>query len=74
MLLLHGFPESSDVYRNLIPQLAEKYRVLAPDPPGLGTMKKRARGVDAYAFGKICMREQMFDNGTKLTLKVCGLD
>jgi len=36
LLLLHGFPTSSHMYRNLIPALADKYRVIAPDYPGFG--------------------------------------
>ncbi|PGH12913.1 hypothetical protein AJ80_06518 [Polytolypa hystricis UAMH7299] len=36
ILLLHGFPSSSHQYRNLIPLLAEKHRVIAPDLPGFG--------------------------------------
>lgn len=36
MLLLHGFPSSSHMYRNLIPLLSTKYRVIAPDLPGFG--------------------------------------
>lgn len=36
ILLLHGFPSSSHQYRNLIPLLAGKYRVIAPDLPGFG--------------------------------------
>ncbi|KAL4877020.1 Alpha/Beta hydrolase protein [Aspergillus karnatakaensis] len=36
ILLLHGFPSSSHQYRNLIPILATKYRVIAPDLPGFG--------------------------------------
>lgn len=36
ILLLHGFPSSSHQYRNLIPLLAPKYRVIAPDFPGFG--------------------------------------
>jgi len=35
-LLLHGFPASSFQYRELIPRLADKYRVIAPDLPGFG--------------------------------------
>src|SRR6185312_895631 len=34
VLLLHGFPTSSHMYRNLIPLLADRYRVIAPDLPG----------------------------------------
>jgi pimeloyl-ACP methyl ester carboxylesterase len=36
VLLLHGFPTSSHMFRNLIPLLADKYRVIAPDYPGFG--------------------------------------
>jgi pimeloyl-ACP methyl ester carboxylesterase len=36
VVLLHGFPSSSHMYRNLIPALAERYHVLAPDYPGFG--------------------------------------
>ena len=36
ILLLHGFPSSSFQFRNLIPLLATKYRVVAPDLPGYG--------------------------------------
>jgi alpha-beta hydrolase superfamily lysophospholipase len=34
VLLLHGFPTSSHMYRELIPALADRYRVVAPDLPG----------------------------------------
>ncbi len=36
VLLLHGFPTSSHMFRNLIPQLADEYHVIAPDYPGYG--------------------------------------
>jgi pimeloyl-ACP methyl ester carboxylesterase len=36
ILLLHGFPSSSHMFRELIPQLAERYHVVAPDLPGFG--------------------------------------
>ena len=36
VLLLHGFPTSSFQYRHLIPRLADRYRVIAPDLPGFG--------------------------------------
>jgi pimeloyl-ACP methyl ester carboxylesterase len=36
LLLLHGFPTSSHMFRNLIPALADRYRVVAPDYPGFG--------------------------------------
>jgi pimeloyl-ACP methyl ester carboxylesterase len=43
ILLLHGFPSSSHQYRNLIPLLGERYRVLAPDLPGFGFTEVPAR-------------------------------
>src|SRR5262249_57582106 len=36
LLLLHGFPTSSQMFRNLIPQLADRYPLVAPDYPGFG--------------------------------------
>jgi pimeloyl-ACP methyl ester carboxylesterase len=36
VLLLHGFPSSSRMFRNLIPQLADAYHVIAPDYPAFG--------------------------------------
>jgi pimeloyl-ACP methyl ester carboxylesterase len=36
VVLLHGFPSSSHMFRNLIPALADRYRVIAPDLPGFG--------------------------------------
>ncbi|WP_156828788.1 alpha/beta fold hydrolase, partial [Rhizobium sp. 42MFCr.1] len=36
VLLLHGFPTSSHMFRNLIPLLADRYHVVAPDYPGYG--------------------------------------
>ena len=36
VVLLHGFPASSFQYRELIPRLADRYRVIAPDLPGFG--------------------------------------
>src|SRR5216684_1945296 len=36
LVLLHGFPSSSHMFRNLIPALSDKYHVIAPDYPGFG--------------------------------------
>lgn len=60
VLLLHGFPTSSHMYRNLIPQLADRYRVLAPDFPGFGSTKSPPRGAYAYTFGNIYKAVQSF--------------
>lgn len=53
VLLLHGFPTSSHMYRDLIPQLADQHRVLAPDLPGFGSTTAPARGDYAYTFGSL---------------------
>ncbi|MFN3499708.1 MAG: alpha/beta fold hydrolase, partial [Pannonibacter indicus] len=39
ILLLHGFPTSSHMFRDLIPLLADRYRLVAPDLPGFGQTK-----------------------------------
>ncbi|MBK6413432.1 alpha/beta hydrolase [Sphingopyxis sp.] len=50
ILLLHGFPSASHMFRNLIPQLADRFRVIAPDLPGFGQTKAPPRGAFAYTF------------------------
>lgn len=50
LLLLHGFPSSSHMYRNLIPRLAGRYRVIAPDYPGFGNSAMPARNDFTYSF------------------------
>ena len=52
VLLLHGFPSSSHMFRNLIPQLAERYRVVAPDYPGFGYSAVPARDEFDYTFDR----------------------
>src|SRR5262249_54084082 len=52
-LLLHGFPTSSQVFRNLIPALAGRYRVLAPDYPGFGHNSMPPRDEFAYTFDNL---------------------
>lgn len=53
VLLLHGFPTSSHMFRNLIPELATTYRVIAPDLPGFGFTKAPERGTYAYTFDNL---------------------
>lgn len=48
ILLLHGFPTSSHMFRNLIPKLAQKYHVVAPDYPGFGNSS--APSVDEFEY------------------------
>ena len=51
VLLLHGFPTSSHMFRNLIPLLADRYRVIAPDYPGFGQSDAPDHKKFAYTFG-----------------------
>src|SRR5262249_13900650 len=53
VLLLHGFPTSSQMFRNLIPQLADRYRVVAPDYPGLGHSSMPPREKFEYTFDNL---------------------
>ena len=50
ILLLHGFPTSSHMFRNLIPVLAERYHVIAPDLPGFGFSDAPHRKTFRYTF------------------------
>jgi pimeloyl-ACP methyl ester carboxylesterase len=60
VLLLHGFPTSSHMFRNLIPRLADKYHVIAPDYPGYGNSSMPL--VDEF--------EYTFDNMTDIVDKL----
>jgi pimeloyl-ACP methyl ester carboxylesterase len=53
VLLLHGFPSSSHQFRNLIPLLAARYRVVAPDLPGFGFSDAPDRAKFAYTFDNL---------------------
>src|SRR4029077_10658643 len=50
ILLLHGFPTSSHMFRNLIPALADSYHVVAPDLPGFGFSDAPDRKQFRYTF------------------------
>jgi pimeloyl-ACP methyl ester carboxylesterase len=53
ILLLHGFPTSGHMFRDLIPLLADRYRVIAPDLPGYGQTKAPKRGDFDYTFDNL---------------------
>lgn len=50
VLLLHGFPTSSHMFRNIIPRLAQRYHVIAPDYPGYGASEMPSREEFEYSF------------------------
>ncbi|HEV7257240.1 MAG TPA: alpha/beta hydrolase [Bosea sp. (in: a-proteobacteria)] len=66
LLLLHGFPTSSHMYRNFIPLLASRYRVIAPDLPGFGSTTALQRGAYAYTFGNLYRAVLSFVDGLNL--------
>ena len=53
IVLLHGFPTSSHMYRNLIPELAQDYHVIAPDYPGFGNSSMPALDEFEYSFDNL---------------------
>jgi pimeloyl-ACP methyl ester carboxylesterase len=53
ILLLHGFPTSSHMFRNLIPELAGRYHVIAPDLPGFGFSDAPDRNRFPYTFERL---------------------
>jgi pimeloyl-ACP methyl ester carboxylesterase len=53
VLLLHGFPSASHMFRDLIPELADRYHVVAPDLPGFGMTEQPGREHFVYAFENI---------------------
>jgi pimeloyl-ACP methyl ester carboxylesterase len=53
LLLLHGFPSSSRMYETLLPLLAERYRLVAPDYPGFGHSSAPAPDAFDYTFDRI---------------------
>lgn len=66
VLLLHGYAASSFMYRNLIPMLADKYHVIAPDLPGFGFTEAPARGKYAYTFDQLARTIDQFTQQLKL--------
>jgi pimeloyl-ACP methyl ester carboxylesterase len=53
LLLLHGFPSAGHMFRDLIPLLADRYRIVAPDLPGFGQSDMPPRDTFAYTFDRI---------------------
>lgn len=66
VLLLHGYPTSSFMFRNLIPILSEQYHVIAPDLPGYGYSDAPAHDQFAYTFDNLANTIQAFIDGLGL--------
>src|SRR6185312_17061033 len=66
ILLLHGFPTSSFMYRELIPLLADRYRVIAPDLPGFGFTEVPASRNYTYTFDALAKTIEAFTDALAL--------
>jgi pimeloyl-ACP methyl ester carboxylesterase len=66
VLLLHGFPASSFQYRELIPRLADRYRVIAPDLPGFGFTEVPAERGYVYTFDALAKTIDAFTDALDL--------
>src|ERR1700691_2430158 len=66
VLLLHGFPTSSFMFRELIPRLASDYRVIAPDLPGFGFTEVPTERKYRYSFDQLALTVEAFTRALKL--------
>jgi pimeloyl-ACP methyl ester carboxylesterase len=66
VLLLHGFPTSSFQYRDLIPRLADRYRVIAPDYPGFGFTDVPEQRRYKYSFDSLANTVLAFTDALQL--------
>jgi pimeloyl-ACP methyl ester carboxylesterase len=66
ILLLHGFPASSFMFRELIPRLATDYRLIAPDLPGFGFTEVPAERNYAYSFDGLASTIEAFTEALKI--------
>jgi len=66
VLLLHGFPSSSFMFRELIPRLADRYRVIAPDLPGFGFTEVPSERKYTYTFDSLARTIEAFTETLKI--------
>ncbi len=67
LLLLHGFPSASHMFRTLMPLLASQYRLIAPDLPGFGNTQAPPRGQFDYTFDNLYKVVEGFTEALGLT-------
>lgn len=66
ILLLHGFPASSFMYRDLIDKLADRFHVIAPDYPGFGYSDAPSTKEFSYTFDRLAEVAEKFTNALRL--------
>jgi pimeloyl-ACP methyl ester carboxylesterase len=66
VLLLHGFPTSSFMFRELIPRLADHYRVIAPDLPGFGFTEVPVERKYTYSFDALAGTIEAFTEALRI--------
>ncbi len=66
LLLLHGFPSSSHMFRGLMPRLAGDYHLLAPDLPGFGFSERPATGPEGSTFAQLTDAVEAFVDAQQL--------
>lgn len=67
ILLLHGFPSSSHMFRELMPQLADEFHLIAPDFPGFGQTESPSREEFEYSFDHLAKIVDKFTEQIGLT-------
>ena len=67
ILLLHGFPSSSHMFRELMPELAEDFHLIAPDFPAFGQTESPSRDNFAYSFDHLARIVDKFTEAVGLT-------
>ena len=66
LLLLHGFPSSSHMFRELMPRLADRYRLIAPDLPGFGFTEVPVARQYRYSFAALAQTIEAFTDALGL--------
>ncbi|WP_321426101.1 alpha/beta fold hydrolase [uncultured Bacteroides sp.] len=67
ILLLHGFPSSSVMFRQLMPELADEYHLIAPDMPGFGQTEAPDKPNFEYSFYNLARTIDKFTEAIGLT-------
>jgi pimeloyl-ACP methyl ester carboxylesterase len=67
ILLLHGFPSSSHMYRDLMHDLADDYHLIAPDYPAFGNSDMPDKNIYPYTFDNLSITIEKFIDALKLS-------